>query len=88
VTTVAGAPARLAVATTSYERTKKAHPDETEVANIETATDRHGYFVMFFHSLPAAEQDVDVTVSHGGAGTTVTVTIREGRTTGTTIVLP
>jgi hypothetical protein len=89
VTTGAAAdPARLAVVRTAYERTKKGNPDETETVALETATDAHGYFVMFFHSLPEPKQPVEVEAALGGSSSSATVEIQEGKTTSTAIVLP
>jgi hypothetical protein len=78
----------LAVITTSYERVKKDDPDDTETVDLATATDRTGFFVLSFHSLKDKRQDIEVTATLGAASATATVSITEGKTAMTALVLP
>jgi hypothetical protein len=86
--TETGTPVALAVVKTSYERVRQDDPDKTERVNLETATDRNGYFVLFFHSLPTNAQDIEVAAEAGGSTVRKTVSITERETTTTTLVFP
>lgn len=63
-----------------YDEVDPADPDQTIAVPVETLTDANGQFVLFFKSLPAATQTIQVTATKNGDQVQDQIDIVEGTT--------
>jgi hypothetical protein len=66
---------------TVYQHTHPSDPDQSVAWTIDTLSDRHGEFVLFFRAMYASAQIIEVVAESAGQSGTQPATVIQGQTT-------